>query len=232
MNESLDAKEELPVATAPQQPRWGLILLGVALVALVGGAYALKTRATTRVAASAAGQDAAMKAGLDALYSKNDPAAAVSNFRKVLAINPNHYGATFQLAAALDRAGDPAEARLVWEKMLGMAEAVKDEATAAAARVRLQRPLSAAEQQGIFMKAGLDALYSRKDPNAAAAEFRKVLVLSPSHYGATYQLAVALDGAGKPGEARPLWEAVLKMASSYNDQPTAAAARARLARNP
>lgn len=232
MNESLDAKEELADAPAPERSRWGLILLGVALVALVGGAYALKTRATTRAAASAAGQDAAMKAGLEALYSKNDPAAAVSHFRKVLAMNANHYGATFQLAAALDRAGDPAEARLVWEKMLGMAEARRDEATAGTARVRLQRPLSAAEQQGIFMKAGLDALYSRKDPNAAAAEFRKVLLLNPSHYGATYQLATALDSAGKSDESRPLWEAVLRMASSYNDRPTVEAARVRLARKP
>ena len=121
---------------------------------------------------------------------------------------------------------------MLWEKMLEMAEASKDAQTAAAARARLQRPPTPEEQQGIFMKAGLDALYSRKDPNAAAAEFRKVLALSPTHYGATYQLAVALDGAGKPGEARPLWEAVLKMASSYNDQPTLEAARSRLARNP
>lgn len=173
-----------------------------------------------------------MKAGLDALYVRNDSKSAVIQFRKVLALNPNHYGATFQLASALDRAGDLAEARLFWEKMLEMAETVKDEATAGTARARLQRPLSAAEQQGTLMKAGLDALYSRRDPSAAAAEFRKVLLLNPTHYGATCQLATALDGAGKPDEARPLWETVLRMAGSYNDQPTADTARARLARNP
>lgn len=82
------------------------------------------------------------------------------------------------------------------------------------------------------MKAGLDALYARKDPTAAAAHFRKVLALSPTHYGATYQLAVALDGAGKREEATPLWRMVLEMAGTYNDVATARTARARLGQNP
>jgi tetratricopeptide repeat protein len=50
---------------------------------------------------------AAMRAGLDALYQRNDPAAAVARFREVLARNPTHYGATLQLAKALDRSGCP-----------------------------------------------------------------------------------------------------------------------------
>jgi cytochrome c-type biogenesis protein CcmH/NrfG len=82
------------------------------------------------------------------------------------------------------------------------------------------------------MKAGLDALYGKKDPNAAAAEFRKVLAENPTHYGATYQLAKALDQAGKPAEARPLWEKVVKMAEGYGDQNTLATARARLIQKP
>ena len=83
-----------------------------------------------------------------------------------------------------------------------------------------------------LMPAGLDALYAKGDPVAAAAIFRKVLAQNPDHYGATYQLASALDRSGQRGEARPLWEKVLKMAEGYKDQATADTARARLAAQP
>ena len=82
------------------------------------------------------------------------------------------------------------------------------------------------------MKAGLDALYTRNDPAAAALEFRKVLAQNPTHYGATYQLATALDRAGRRAEARPLWEKVVTLAEGYQDQATLATARARLAQKP
>lgn len=78
-----------------------------------------------------------MTAGLTALYQDNNPVAAIARFRAVLARNPEHFGATFQLAKALDRAGQPDEALIVWKKMLEMAEAAKNTETAAAARARL-----------------------------------------------------------------------------------------------
>ena len=78
------------------------------------------------------------------------------------------------------------------------------------------------------MKAGLDALYTRHEPAVAVEQFRKVLEKNPSHYGATYQLAAALDASGKKDLARPLWEKVAQMAAQYNDQNTARTARARL----
>ena len=87
----------------------------------------------------------------------------------------------------------------------------------------------APETDEALMKAGLDALYTRKDATVAAAVFRKVLVRNPTHYGATFQLAMALEQAGKAAEARPLWEKALQIAEGYNDQKTADAARARLA---
>jgi Flp pilus assembly protein TadD len=83
-----------------------------------------------------------------------------------------------------------------------------------------------------MMRAGLDALYVRRDPSAAVIEFRKVLARNPDHYGASFQLAVALDQAGKGAEARPLWERVLKMAQGYQDQATLTVARTRLAQKP
>lgn len=174
--------------------------------------------------------EALMKSGVDLLYAKSDPDAAAKAFRKVLAKNPEHYGATFQLAVALDRGGKPAEARPLWEKSLAMAEAIKDETTANAARKRLG--LSGPTPEDPTMKAGLDALYEKKDALAAIVEFRKVLEMNPDHYGATFQLAKALDAAGKPAEARPLWAKALKMAEGFKDAETAKLAKERLARRP
>ena len=55
---------------------------------------------------------------------------------------------------------------------------------------------------------------------------------NPTHYGATFQLASALDAAGKRRQARPVWEKVLAMAEGYHDAATAATARARLQKQP
>jgi cytochrome c-type biogenesis protein CcmH/NrfG len=171
-------------------------------------------------------QEDMMKTGVDLLYTQRDPNAAATQFREVLEKNPNHYGATFQLAMALDRADKPAEARPVWEKMLKMAEASDNKDTTKTVRERLAKPDIVSEDA--LMRAGLDALYTRNDPGAAAEQFRKVLERNPSHYGATYQLATALDSAGKRGEARPLWEKMLKMAENTDDKETVATVRARL----
>jgi tetratricopeptide (TPR) repeat protein len=104
-----------------------------------------------------------------------------------------------------------------------------------------QRPLHAAgaevalaadASEESMMWLGVDALYDRRDPIRAAGVFRRILARNPTHYGATFQLAMALDEAGRKDEARPLWEAALRMAEGYNDGPTAATARARLAKQP
>ena len=197
--------------------------LTLALVLLVGlGLVAASSKAEET-------PEALMQAGLEALYTKGDAEAAASTFRKVLEQNPSHYGATFQLAMALDRAGKPAEARPLWEKALKMAEGYNDKATVDIVRMRLGTPAPTPEEA--MMKVGLEALYTKGDAEAAVATFRKVLEQNPSHYGATFQLAMALDRAGKPAEARPLWEKALKMAEGYNDKATADA-RARLAAKP
>ena len=198
--------------------RGGLALPALALL----GALLLPLRAMAQES-----EQAMMQVGLDLLYVENDPGAAAAQFRRVLEQNPSHYGAIFQLATALDRGGQPDQARTVWERMLRMAEAIGDGPTADQAQARLaQEPLT----QEALMQAGLDLLYAGNDPAAAAALFRKVLERNPTHYGATFQLARALDRAGEAAEARPLWEKALEMAEGYNDAETAATARARLAR--
>jgi len=171
-----------------------------------------------------------MKAGLDALSARHDPGVAVAAFRKVLEHNPNHYGATFQLAAALEAAGRPDEARPLWEKMLAMAESHDDKQTAATARAHLAGDGSGSE--AATMQAGLDAFYARHDSAEAIGQFRKVLARNPTHYGATFQLASALDAADKRAEARPLWEKTLQMADATQDTATADTARARLQAKP
>ena len=89
--------------------------------------------------------------------------------------------------------------------------------------------LIAGKQIETLMASGLDALYKKSDPNAAAAKFRQILALNPEHYGATLQLAKALDLAGKPDEALPVWRKMLGMAQSANDAETLRTVRARLA---
>lgn len=81
-----------------------------------------------------------------------------------------------------------------------------------------------------LMARGLDLLYSRQDAANAAGHFKLVLQRNALHYGANFQLAMALDRAGQPAEARAYWVKVLDMATSYKDAGTVEAARARLAR--
>jgi Tfp pilus assembly protein PilF len=89
-----------------------------------------------------------------------------------------------------------------------------------------------AKEQEALMNQGMEALNARNNATEAAALFRKVLDLNPTHYGATYQLAAALDAAGKPEEAIPYWAKALAMAEKSNDQTTISKARARLQKLP
>jgi tetratricopeptide (TPR) repeat protein len=177
-------------------------------------------------------ESAQMASGLYALYNRRDPHAAAMEFRKVLEHNPKHYGAIFQLARSLDQAGKPEEAHPLWEKVLAMAQSYNDKETAETARKRLRRSDVAQLAQEEMMKQGLDLLYTRRDADAAAVQFRKVLEQNPDHYGATFQLAMTLDRAGKTKQARPLWEKMLKLAEAAKDQETAKTAKQRLATGP
>src|SRR3989442_9163730 len=114
----------------------------------------------------AADDEALMKAGVEALHTRHDPETAIADFRKVLEHTPDHYGATFQLAAALEAAARRDEARPLWEKMVAMAESHQDTETAASARAHLAGDAAGASE-AVTMQAGLDALYQRHDPAEA-----------------------------------------------------------------
>ena len=199
------------------------LLIGVLLASAACG-----TEKGAAAADSAAADPTAarMKEGLAFLYERNDPYAAEAAFREVLRVNPTHYGAHFQLARATDQEGKPAEARPMWQEVLKSAEAINDTATMSTARARLAMPDTVSVAG--MMATGVYELYKVKDPNAAAVEFRKVLEKNPTHYGATYQLAAALDQAGKQADAKPLWEKVLAMATTYKDSATIATAQSKL----
>jgi len=129
---------------------------------------------------------------------------------------------------ALEKLGRLDEAADAYRRTLAL-DPRDTEAQAELARLeRTPRGGPAALNEETLMREGLTALYTRHDPTSAVERFREVLQRNPSHYGATYQLATALDAAGKPAEARPLWETVLKMAEGYNDTATAGTARTRL----
>ena len=167
-----------------------------------------------------------MERGTQQLYQSGDPIAAEVTFREVLAKNPSHYGAHYQLAVAMDRGGKPLEARAEWNEVLRLAESFNDSVSAQAARARLGSP-DTASQAGLMAR-GLDLMYKQHDPGAAIERFNEILKRNRTHYGATYQLAVALDRANRGAEAKQVWQRVLPMAIQYKDQKTIDTARARL----
>jgi hypothetical protein len=80
-----------------------------------------------------------MKTGLELLYQQHDADGAAEKFREVLTENPNHYGAQFQLATALDRLGRYAESRPIWERVATLARSYNDSETLNTARAHLDQ---------------------------------------------------------------------------------------------
>ena len=201
-----------------------LLPLRLALVTVTLAACATKSDTP----AAAPDPDAPlMTRGVDTMYKFGDPVAAEAIFRQVLQHNPSHYGAHYQLAVALDRGGRPTEARPAWDDVLKNATAIGDTATARTARTRLAAPDTASQEAMMIL--GVDLLRHKNNPSGAADVFRKVLQRNPTHYGATYQLASALDMSGRSAEAKTLWQKMLGMATAIKDTATARTARERLA---
>ncbi len=163
-----------------------------------------------------------------ALIVAGQGAAAAEIFRAMLRDNPEHYGAQYQLARALDIAGLPVEARAEWEKSLVLAERSQDSTTIAAVRERLLRSDDMSHDQ--LMARGVNLLYVKNEADSAVMMFREILANAPEHYGAMFQLARALDRAGRTAEARAAWERFLPVAEAQGDTQNAALARTQLGR--
>lgn len=157
-------------------------------------------------------------------------AAARDDFLRALPLSLEHYRNAKGLATAYAGLGDVPRCLEQTDRMRALDSAA---AMTEPSNVRACAPSREADarSQESQMAAGLDFL-AKGNPVAAAAKFREVLAVNPTHYGAHYQLAVALDRAGKATEARVLWEKVLRMAEGYNDQATARTARSRLNQKP
>ncbi len=161
-----------------------------------------------------------------AKMQQGDGLAASENLRILLAANPDHYGATYQIARALDMAGVPAEARSYWEKALEKAEEFQDSASIAAIRDRLDRPDTLSDEQR--MTRGVDLMYRLDDPAGAAVFLREIVQRSPTHYGANFQLATALERSGNAAEARQWWQKFERLAIAIGDSANLAVAREKL----
>ena len=82
------------------------------------------------------------------------------------------------------------------------------------------------------MQAGLTALYERNDARQAMVKFEDVLSRQPSHYGARFQLAKALDAMGQRSEAVTQWARVLAAAQLIGDSATIRQVKERLKARP
>ena len=149
--------------------------------------------------------------------------AALRAADEAVRLNPGLAPAHYYRGRVLEKLRRTEEAAAAYEQALAI-DPRHLEASNALARLT---PNGASSAEAL-MQSGLDALYAQRKPEEAAAYFRKVLDRNPTHYGATYQLAEALDASGHGDEAQRLWATVLQMAEGYGDQTTAATARARL----
>ena len=156
--------------------------------------------------------------------AQRDFAGARADFQQSEPVALHRYRNARGLAAAAAGLGDEMEAARQRARMRAL-----DSAAAAAELPGVAR--AGANEEERLMARGLEALRG-DDAGAAAARFRELLAINPSHYGAHYQLAVALDRLGRQGDARVLWEKVATMARTYADESTLRAARERLARRP
>jgi len=103
----------------------------------VGGSIALFSVKEQDVAEAWRRGEVAAGMALGLIRLRRDAAAAVDVFSGVLARSPNHYGALYQRAVSLEKAGRPDEALAAWQAFLRAAEAAKDEANVARARARI-----------------------------------------------------------------------------------------------
>jgi len=162
---------------------------------------------------------------------QGDLAGARADLTAASAVALHRYRLAKDFALLAARSGDAAglQRHAVEMRTLDPIAAATD-LQAISATVALAGGTSNEQRQGDLMRAGLASL-QRADNATAAQRFREVIAINSTHYGAHYQLAVALDRLGRAGESRPVWERVLRMAQEYADEPTARTARERLARN-
>ncbi|MGB0640216.1 MAG: hypothetical protein ACPGTU_12825 [Myxococcota bacterium] len=172
-----------------------------------------------------------MNRGIALLHEKNDAKGALAHFDEVLSINAGHYGAQYQRAKAFDVARDLENALNAWRDFLPEAERSRDPESAEWARSRVLHLSGQVSKLSAVMEEGVNLLHGSQQPDAAITRFNTVLSAWPSHYGASYQVAVAYEQAGQLEAAKEAWGLVLSNARAIgetNDTKAAADALARL----
>ena len=131
---------------------------------------------------------------------------ALAEYREATRLDAVHAGAWLAQGRLLERRGEWAAAAAAYD------------AAAAADPMNPEAP----------MRAGLVYAYRLGDSATAVERYRRVLALDPAHYGAHYQLAVALLAAGRRDEALAAWSRFTPMAAAIGDQASLDAAPAEL----
>jgi Tfp pilus assembly protein PilF len=121
---------------------------------------------------------------------------ALDEYRQTTALDPHHADAWLAQARLLEQRGDWAEAAAAYDRTLE-ANPFRTEAA---------------------MLAGLLHHYQLQHPAVAVEYYRIVLRLVPTHYGAHYQLAVALLASGMEREALTAWRAFERLAEDIGDR--------------
>lgn len=161
-----------------------------------------------------------------AARAQRDSSRAVTLFERAVDKSIDRRDALHSLGEALDHVARPDEARPVWTELLRVALRADDFDRAARATLRLDPPTPSEDQAA--MTEGLRALYEQNDTAAAIAVFGELARRAPTHLGASYQLAAALDRAGRREDARPVWNRVVLLATGFGDEKTAEDARSHL----
>lgn len=217
--------QALPMAGSDENAQTHRVLRLVAVMLLLtfGAIYVLGERDEVPPLPTA---ERTMREGLAALYRQRNPSQAVELFTAVLAQAPEHYGAHFQLAVALEQSGRVPEALARYDAMRRLATQANDAET-----LRLIEARVAAIQTSpdAVMAEGLRTLYERRDGTSAVRYFRRVLELQPAHYGAHFQLAASLQASGDHDAARDAYQRALRLAQQFRDQPSIELIESRLA---
>lgn len=176
---------------------------------------------------TAAGPNDALYQSGCGYFDQGNYSAAEDAFRRLAAIepgNPRAIGGIVEVFLRQNRVDDavnlaqsevdknPAQTQL--RVILGniYVRAGKDDQAIA----EFQRAIDngAKDQAGLYFRIG-EAQHRKGDLDAAVASFDRAHVLAPANLPSLLQLALLLDGTGKPEQAIPLYEQILKLQPNH-----------------
>lgn len=179
---------------------------------------------------SAASAEQAMIQGLSMLHEHGDPEAAILHFSTILEDNPDHYGALYQIASAFERTQQLYLAHLTWVKFEPMARQSNDAPSLSHAQARIAALKERMADLEDKMGTGVDLLHGQSRPADALPYFEDIRSAWPSHYGARYQHALALEQTGQHSAAENAWLLFLTSAEENKNREDIQAARAAILR--